>query len=100
MNDKELDELSVAEIMERWPVTITVFARYRFMCIGCPIGRFHTIADATREHGASLAAFRADLVAAIAAPASSPRRPEPVRADRAPAISAVPLQPDLHSPRR
>lgn len=100
MDDKELDELSVAEIMERWPATIAVFARYRFMCIGCPIGRFHTIADAAREHGRSLAAFRADLVAVIAAPASSPRRPEPARADRAPAISVAPPRPDLHSPRR
>ncbi len=100
MDDMELDELSVAEIMERWPATIAVFARHRFLCIGCPIGRFHTIRDAAREHGQSLELFRADIKAAIAAPASSPRTPEPAHAGRAPAISVVPPPPDQHSPTR
>ena len=52
------------EVMRRWPGTIRVFLDHRFQCVGCPMGGFHTVADACREHGADLAAFLAALRAA------------------------------------
>ncbi len=41
----------VDEVMRQHPPTIEVFVRLRLHCIGCPIGTFHTVADAAREHG-------------------------------------------------
>lgn len=41
----------VDDVMRRHPATIAVFLRLRLHCIGCPIGSFHSVADAAREHG-------------------------------------------------
>lgn len=43
-------DLSVGEIMARWPSTIRVFIAYRMHCVGCPISPFHTLVDAAEEH--------------------------------------------------
>jgi len=47
--------LSVDEIMRRWPATIRVFLEFRMGCVGCPIGGFHTLTDACEEHGVDAA---------------------------------------------
>ena len=59
-------DMPVDEIMRRWPSTITVMIRHGMLCIGCPIGGFHTVSDACREHGVTEAVFVAELEAAIA----------------------------------
>jgi hybrid cluster-associated redox disulfide protein len=41
----------VDDIMRRWPATIRVFVDHRMGCVGCPIGSFHSVEDACREHG-------------------------------------------------
>jgi hybrid cluster-associated redox disulfide protein len=51
----------VDDVMRRWPETIRVFLDYGFHCVGCPIGCFHSVEDACREHHANLALFLADL---------------------------------------
>ena len=56
----------VDEVMRRFPTTIRVFLDFRFMCVGCPIGCFHTVADACREHYAEVEAFLAALGTAAA----------------------------------
>jgi len=58
-------DMTVDEIMRRWPATISVMMRYRMLCIGCPIGIFHTVADACNAHRLDLAAFSADLLEAM-----------------------------------
>ncbi|MGO9360942.1 MAG: DUF1858 domain-containing protein [Xanthobacteraceae bacterium] len=54
---------TVDDVMRRRPSTIGVFLRLRLHCIGCPVGPFHTVSDAAREHGIDeqqlLAALRA-----------------------------------------
>ncbi|GIL02062.1 MAG: hypothetical protein BroJett030_19610 [Alphaproteobacteria bacterium] len=54
------------EVMRRWPATIAVVMRHRMLCVGCPIGAFHTLADACREHGVGEAALLREIEAAIA----------------------------------
>lgn len=61
-------EMTVDDIMRSWPATIAVFLRHRFLCVGCPIAPFHTIADVCREHEADEAAFRHDVILAIFGP--------------------------------
>lgn len=66
MNPNSIDpNMSVDEIMRRWPATIRVMIRNRMLCIGCPIGVFHTVMDACEAHGVDQEAFERELFAAV-----------------------------------
>jgi hybrid cluster-associated redox disulfide protein len=54
--------MAVDEIMRRWPATIRVMIRNRMLCIGCPIGICHTVADACDAHQVDLDAFSQELL--------------------------------------
>ncbi len=58
-------DMPVDEVMRRWPAAIGVMMRHRFLCVGCPIGPFHTVTDACHAHGADERAFRSELARAI-----------------------------------
>ncbi|MEX0955173.1 MAG: DUF1858 domain-containing protein [Rhizobiaceae bacterium] len=55
-------DMTVDEIMRRWPPAIRVMIRNRMLCVGCPIGDFHTIMDACNAHGVDEEAFVAELL--------------------------------------
>jgi hybrid cluster-associated redox disulfide protein len=55
----------VDDVMQRWPATIRIFLDFRMDCVGCPIGSFHTIEDACREHRIAIDGFLAKLRAAV-----------------------------------
>lgn len=59
------DDMTMDEIMRRWPATIRVVLRHHLLCVGCPIATFHTVDDAIREHGLDGETFRRELRAAI-----------------------------------
>jgi len=40
----------VSDVMDEWPQTIQVFVRLRMACPGCPIARFHTLAEVAAEY--------------------------------------------------
>lgn len=50
METHAIDDMTVAQIMSRWPASISVFMALEMRCIGCPIAIFHTLAEAAREH--------------------------------------------------
>ena len=54
-------DMTVDEVMRRWPATIRAFLDHRMRCVGCPIATFHTVDDACREHGVDRTAFLAAL---------------------------------------
>lgn len=58
-------DMPVDEIMRRWPATVRVVMRNRMLCVGCPIGSFHTVAEACAEHGVNEEQFVAELMAVI-----------------------------------
>jgi len=60
-------DMPVDEIMRRWPATIRVMIRNGMLCIGCPIGSFHTVAEACLAHAVDEAAFSAELREAMTA---------------------------------
>lgn len=62
-----LEDLTVSEIMRRWPATMRLFIERRLLCVGCPIAPFHTLTDVAREHFADYD----NLVAAVSAVASA-----------------------------
>ncbi|MCB0137949.1 MAG: DUF1858 domain-containing protein [Caldilineaceae bacterium] len=55
-------DMTVDEIMRRWPATIRVFIRNRMLCIGCPIGSFHTVKDASEAHDLDELALSSELL--------------------------------------
>ncbi|MER9673530.1 DUF1858 domain-containing protein [Mesorhizobium sp. M0208] len=55
----------VDEIMRKWPATVAVVVRYKMLCVGCPIGTFHTVAEACREHQIDEADFLLDLESVV-----------------------------------
>lgn len=65
--DLQDPELSLQDLMTRWPDTIPVFLKHRMLCVGCVFTRFHTLTDACQEHGLDEQSFRAELEAVIAA---------------------------------
>ncbi len=66
MKPRSIDpDMTVDEIMRRWPATIGVMIAYKMVCIGCPIGVFHTVTDVCEAHGIDEDAFSADLLAAM-----------------------------------
>ena len=83
-----LDELTVSEIMRRWPATMRLFIDRRLLCVGCPIAPFHTLTDVAREHHVDedgLVEIVLAVVqegAATGGLASVPRRSGRARADR------------------
>ena len=58
--------LLVDDVMTRWPATIRVFLDFKLGCVGCPIGSFHSVDDACREHGIDGASFMVALRGAVA----------------------------------
>lgn len=73
---------TVDDVMRRWPGTVTVFLRNRMRCIGCPVGRIHTVAEACGEHRLDPAAVLDDLRRAADAP-------PPERGDEDPSSDAA-----------
>jgi hybrid cluster-associated redox disulfide protein len=65
MEPKLDSTMSMDEMMRRWPATVHVAINHRLLCVGCPIGPFHTLADAAREHGLDEAMLRQEFEAAI-----------------------------------
>ncbi|MBX3531351.1 MAG: DUF1858 domain-containing protein [Rhizobiaceae bacterium] len=61
--------MTVDEIMRRWPTTIRLFMRNRMLCIGCPIGVFHTVKDVCDAHDLDEELFSRELLAAMASDA-------------------------------
>ncbi|MCO5222566.1 MAG: DUF1858 domain-containing protein [Thermomicrobiales bacterium] len=48
------------------PATIPVFLRWRMQCVGCPLARFESLADACRIYQRPVNQFLAELRAAVA----------------------------------
>lgn len=76
------NNITMDEMMRKWPTTIRVVLRYRMLCVGCPIASFNTISDAAKEHDIDEKLLRRDLEAAIAAensaqPTPFPHTPQP-----------------------
>lgn len=66
MEPRQIDpNMTVDEIMRRWPETVHVVIRHKLHCIGCPFGIFHTVADACAIHEVDERSVAADLVGAM-----------------------------------
>lgn len=58
-------DMPIDAIVHRWPATIEVLIRHRMLCVGCPIGGFHTISEACQEHGLNEDTLVSELESAV-----------------------------------
>ena len=65
MNNEDIDDLTLDEIMTRWPQVLRVFIDWHLHCVGCPIAGFHKLTDSAVEHGYPLDDLRAAVLLAI-----------------------------------
>jgi len=54
-------DMTIDEVMRRWPQTIPVLIGRRMLCVGCALAPFHSVIDAAIEHDMDKDAFLADL---------------------------------------
>lgn len=50
-------DMTVDQVMKRWPASIRVFIDFRMSCVGCPIASFHSVEEAGREHAVDVVAL-------------------------------------------
>ena len=58
-------DMTVDQVMNRWPASIRVFMDFRMGCVGCPIASFHSVDEASREHKIDGDAFLLALCAGV-----------------------------------
>lgn len=58
-------EMTIAEVVQKYPQTVEVFLRHGLMCFGCAIARFENIEQGAVAHGIDVAALVTDLNAAV-----------------------------------
>ena len=38
-------DLMIADVLARWPQTVSVFLRHHMICVGCGMARFETLSE-------------------------------------------------------
>ncbi|NLF83517.1 MAG: DUF1858 domain-containing protein [Candidatus Gastranaerophilales bacterium] len=59
-------DMSIVEIVQKYPQTLEVFARYGLGCIGCAAARFENLEAGAKVHGIDVDKFVDDLNATVA----------------------------------
>jgi hybrid cluster-associated redox disulfide protein len=54
-------EMSIGEVVRKYPQTIETFINYGMGCFGCSAAQFENIEQGTQVHGIDTAALIADL---------------------------------------
>ena len=64
--DKITEDMNIKEVIDKYPETIAVFAKYNIGCIGCIAASFEKIKDIAAVHGLDVKSFVKDLNSALA----------------------------------
>lgn len=54
-------EMSITEVVQNHPETVSVFMQYGMHCIGCAAARFENIGEGALAHGINVEALIEDL---------------------------------------
>ncbi len=60
-------DLVVAEVLARWPQTVSVFFRHHMICVGCAMSRFETLDEVAAVYGLDLNNLLRELRQAVEA---------------------------------
>jgi hybrid cluster-associated redox disulfide protein len=63
--DKITEDMTIREVIEKYPETAMVFAKYNIGCIGCIAASFERIKDIAGVHGTDVKSFVKDLNEAV-----------------------------------
>jgi hybrid cluster-associated redox disulfide protein len=63
--DKITEDMTIREVIEKYPETAVVFGRYNVGCIGCIAASFEKVQDIAGLHGIDVKALVKDLNDAI-----------------------------------
>ena len=66
--EKITENMNIREVIDKYPETVSVFAKYNMGCIGCIAASFESLKDIAAVHGTDVKAFVKDLNEAIAQP--------------------------------
>ena len=64
-DDKITASMNIGDVINKYPETISVFARYNIGCIGCIAASFENIRDIALVHGIDVKTFLEELNAAV-----------------------------------
>lgn len=59
-------DMSILEVVQKYPATIEVFRKYGMGCFGCSAARFENIEQGATAHSVDVEALIADLNKAVA----------------------------------
>jgi hybrid cluster-associated redox disulfide protein len=57
----EIEGMTIADLLVRWPDTAVVFHRHSMACVGCAVAPFYTVAEAAQVYNIPVAAFVDEL---------------------------------------
>lgn len=60
-----LADMTIAELLSRWPQTAPIFHRHGMACVGCALDSFCSVADAAETYNLPLDQFLAELTHTI-----------------------------------
>jgi len=63
--EKITEDMNIKEVIDKYPETVSVFAKYNMGCIGCIGASFEKIKDIAAVHGTDVKVFVKDLNEAI-----------------------------------
>jgi len=59
--NKITENMNIREVIDKYPETVSVFAKYNMGCIGCIAASFESLKDIAAVHGTDVKAFVKDL---------------------------------------
>jgi len=63
--DAITEDMNIKEVIDKYPETLSVFAKYNMGCIGCIAASFEKLNDIAAVHGVDVKTFVKDLNAVI-----------------------------------
>jgi hybrid cluster-associated redox disulfide protein len=63
--NKITENMTIREVIEKYPETAPVFSKYNIGCIGCLAASFERVKDIAGVHGTDVKAFLKDLNEAV-----------------------------------
>ncbi len=62
---KITEDMNIREVIDKYPETVSVFAKYNMGCIGCIAASYESLKDIAAVHGTDVKSFVKDLNNAI-----------------------------------
>jgi hybrid cluster-associated redox disulfide protein len=63
--EKINEDMNIREVIDKYPETVSVFAKYNMGCIGCIAASFESLKEIAAVHGTDVKAFVKDLNDAV-----------------------------------